>query len=965
MIQNKDILRTCKEAITELYRKNLEIELAAIRTDSSGMNAPQWMDVSEEDLTSVPEGSDVNPAVLIIDPEIGILYYLLSFDKKTKTRKQIKRALGIRSQLTAERNYIGSPTGDCDKNGSWRIILHWLVNEPDQKTWIDGIVSIRSETGFSEELSFDVTFIDDSSAPRFSEMDFPHLLLTVRSILKKKKIEEIETWMSADDKVKTAMTNFEKGFSKPEQQDYAREVIQSMHKYNPSKEFMNKEENRPNKTYGINDIRIKSFRNISDIHLNFNSKPVAVSIIHGPNGTGKSSICEAMSFALFGSSYRYRMFSDKTFEKDISAVNRDKEYIKYLSPLKVGSTPEVSLNGQPLEAIRPVDKAETAAKANLEMSGTILTQVASLEFTNMSSSELGARILLGYSGLAEHVEEFTDSRMIQANKKRQDFLKENDLSSAITKIDTAYERIVKKEIDKSLPVFPDVFVSWLETAEKSIGEIRQSNLSASWHTWGDNENRGDIAKSIAYAYPDKDRMINNITSYLNLYNDLVLRSKELVKNAEIIIEPVRKEIDNSISQLTIWGEWLEKRKQAPANSAQAENKTFSERLSSLQKEQARILEEGRNIRTHYDHLTQVDAFIRETWSKSHPDDCPTCGARHEEHGGILKVVQSLKAKTEAERDKKLGEYSQLKSDIESIQKEMSLSGQLQCPLNNEDQTRLTVAFQWFVPSNTSIADWIGIKEQREILLDDIKRVCRIPSIPNKAQAESEADLVTQKIIDTFTEAERTFESPDNWKPVKDRLKKTLGSIVQDHLPNTLEKLWYEIAFYMTSAPWIYPDKPGIKAEIKKGEKSSSIQVNGRLARYILNHSEMHLLGLAWFFTRYLTYGRFHHPCIIMDDPALELDQTSFRELCRFWETIIRLHKIYGIPLKLIIMLNQESRAVEAARATNGILTILGWGIEHNMPVTNIDVVGEGFYSPFPNFLYKGTQKGGDSWDVHS
>ena len=52
------------------------------------------------------------------------------------------------------------------------------------------------------------------------------------------------------------------------------------------------------------------------------------------------------------------------------------------------------------------------------------------------------------------------------------------------------------------------------------------------------------------------------------------------------------------------------------------------------------------------------------------------------------------------------------------------------------------------------------------------------------------------------------------------------------------------------------------------------------------------------------------------------------------------------------MLNQESRAVEAARAANGMLTVLGWGIEHEKPVKSIDVTGEGFYAPLPKFLFQ-------------
>jgi hypothetical protein len=89
----------------------------------------------------------------------------------------------------------------------------------------------------------------------------------------------------------------------------------------------------------------------------------------------------------------------------------------------------------------------------------------------------------------------------------------------------------------------------------------------------------------------------------------------------------------------------------------------------------------------------------------------------------------------------------------------------------------------------------------------------------------------------------------------------------------------------------------------------------------------------------------------MDDPAHELDQTSFRDLCRLLETIVRLHRVYSRPIKLIIMLNQESRALEAARATGGILSVLGWARDQEKAVNAISVVGEGFHAPQPASLF--------------
>ena len=92
--------------------------------------------------------------------------------------------------------------------------------------------------------------------------------------------------------------------------------------------------------------------------------------------------------------------------------------------------------------------------------------------------------------------------------------------------------------------------------------------------------------------------------------------------------------------------------------------------------------------------------------------------------------------------------------------------------------------------------------------------------------------------------------------------------------------------------------------------------------------------------------------MVMDDPAHELDETSFRELCRLWETMMRLHRVYGLPLMLVVMLNQESRAIESARATGGILSVLGWVRDQQKNIAEISVIGEGFHPIQPIGLFR-------------
>jgi hypothetical protein len=98
------------------------------------------------------------------------------------------------------------------------------------------------------------------------------------------------------------------------------------------------------------------------------------------------------------------------------------------------------------------------------------------------------------------------------------------------------------------------------------------------------------------------------------------------------------------------------------------------------------------------------------------------------------------------------------------------------------------------------------------------------------------------------------------------------------------------------------------------------------ARHVLNQAEQHVLGLAWFFTRYLTHGRFLVPFMALDDPAQEMDQVTFRKFSRFVQAFQRAHRFMSAKFGILVLLHQEERAIEFARSItgNGTLTVLEW-----------------------------------------
>lgn len=947
-------LSVCRNVLASNYRAKLGLEFGHSIAEIGELKKPVWRFVSVDDLTSEQSVDSEDKAGLLLDPEIGILAYVIPFSGTTILKKQIARALALRSQLSIERNYVGEATNANSDPGAWRIVLHWLVNTSERQAWIGQIMDVRLETAFSEEISMDAVFIETGPLePQIENYGFPRLLLSTREVLKKKRLDEMTQWLSANKHVEIALSGFASSFNKPAQCELAEEVVRAMYKFaDVSHTAM--DDSAPNKPKTYRNIRIRNFRNLRNAQFDFGKNHVSASIVHGPNGTGKSSLCEALSLTLFQSSFRYKAFSDRNYEKDVTASDRRREYItKYLAPINAAHLePKIALDEQ--DFVTPyIVTSDKAEEVDLAMNGTILTQDSSLEFARMPSHELGARVLRGYSELADRIDQFTESRVNQAKTLRQDFLRGLGLSASITKADTAYERIAKREIDLALPPLPHALVTWLESAER-FPECPVSGLGMQWRAWGEL-GRNDLARDFAESNNNEAQLTEVARRWLDRFNQLAIRSAEVVKGIETYLEPIRTDFDNASMQIAAWGEWLERRATAPDAGLSPEAEPIANRLRELQTLQKQVLEHGRSVSGHFEHLTKVEAFVRETWSREHSGECPTCGVDHTADGGILKVVETLRIQISSDRERLRQEFNALKVQIEQMQKQLATLGQIQCPLSSEDQSKLAEAIQWLVPKNMNLADWIGVRSQRDALLKAISSMRQIPTAPTAVDVDGNAESLVKKVLSRFRAADATFEAPNNWKPVKEKLTQTMASIVNIHLPRTLEKLWRELALNLTAAPWLLPDSFKIDVVTRRGEQASTIRVKDRLARYILNQAEIHTLGLAWFFTRYLTRGRFFHACIVMDDPAHELDQTSYRDLCRLWETMMRLHRVYSRPFKLIVMLNQESRAVEAARATGAVLSVLGWDREQEVnSMQSINVIGDGFCAPQPVSIFSKT-----------
>jgi energy-coupling factor transporter ATP-binding protein EcfA2 len=899
------------------------------------VSKPKWRLVKACDLRSPITAALDAQAGVLLDAEIGLVLFFIPFANGDDLQAQVLGALSLQSSLMP----LSPPTAPPDEYGTWQVALHWLVQEPVRKDWENEIVRLRQRSGFSEELVLDAIFYPSGEPEEaLVEHGLPRLLLTARGVLSKVTPPEIADWMSADQAVLRALDGFPDLFSAPEQQQKAQLILDQLGDFVLTTQEARSTPPVPAKV--LDSLEVRNFRNLQHVRLSFGVPPVSCRVIHGPNGTGKTSLFEALSLALSGSSSRYRAFLDRE-ERDVPSSGRSRIYVEqYLASVgDKGLRPRVGLNSEEPTAPILVNSWEECNQLDHEFSGTLLAQETSHEFLRLSSDQLAVRVLAGYSEFAERLAVFVEEQVRNANESRQSFLRSVGLSASITLFDTAQERIAEQILNQEFPQSSAPIREWLSQLERHpVLAGVAGELAVRWHEWGEAEARRRLAGKLASSNEHEAAYI--LENWLNESNRLSRQTRELARSLEDRLAPMRDHFEESLRDLNSWGEWVERRAgKAPASTpAPADVEGFRHQMVELQKEQQRVIKEGQAIKQHLDHLDQVTAAIAKGLVSRQPNRCPTCNADHSAHGGIEKVVSELRATTVATRESLLQEYRALDEKIKSVRQAMESRGQAPCPVADERQAMIKEWLGWLMPTpQTTLEMQLSDPIQRNGLLELLKTLNRRLPLTDEVDPRESSARIARLLRTGIDEARSTFSDPDHWRPVHAEFTKRVAGVLESVLPKTLQRLWVELTLSLTSARWVVPGDPAFDLTTKRGEQRVSVRVQDRLARYILNQAETHLLGLGWFFTKYLTHGRFRYRFLVMDDPAQQLDQTSYRDLCRLWRALVRLHVIRGIPLRLVLFLQQEDRALDAARATRGMVDLLGWAPEQQGALRELEL----------------------------
>jgi hypothetical protein len=914
-----------KNYVAEQYKSMLDVNLAEDTTASAPL---VWL-------------NDGNSAWLL-DDEIGLAMRIVPFtDEQDDLNAALQHAIRTASQL--QPRYAANAT-DTDKHGIWQVGICWLVDSGLSESWRKAIAGIRRESGFSEEIGLDAVLAKEGESinDACKRQGLPQLMLHARRTFQI-KWGAMPNWLSANSKVTEMLKTFPNQFSgDSETYKLALELVEDVLPDEASDSALSDAE--PKKE-PLKEIEIKNFRNIKQCKFSFwNPEKLAQAhVVFGPNGTGKTSIFEALYLAAGGTS---NTLAEYLKDEDVNARKRDYA-ATILTPLSsdVSSKPELILNGSEKFGYQAITK-EDARTGTFEMEGTFQAQEDTRKFLEEEGSSLAQRILKNYSTLADEVIKHAEARAFAAKSEKSEWLKTHGLNAAISVRETRTKRLIEGEIHKEPWLPSQSLMDWLGKTSQFFPDILNDaeRISLRWKNWRENEDDCISRMAQGVSIGEISIVRQPLATWLSTRNKLLEDTRILVSRATSSIEPLRNRLQGVESELDGWGEWLSRQTTQLSASTDTEQQQIVQQIEQIRQRLTELRQLFSIERKHSQHLERLEKEFLPDWAKTKPDICPTCGDNHHDRGGIEKVVESLKAGVN-ER------LAQLEVDGKNLgamlaEMEAKLASFGVCPVSEKRQAELRDLLGPFC-KDASLQSMLTDRVTRTGLKNSIQAAQRLPEVQEPiAEPDDTATQLAERSLTLDAQAERLWALPERWAKIVKTLDGECRKIVEKHLPETLQKLWWEVALTLTPARWNLAATAQFQMNERKAQKLT-IGIDERAdtpARYFFNQAERHIMGLAWFFTRYLTHGRFHREFMVLDDPAQEMDQTTFRSFARFAQALLRLHSKQNVPAQLVFFLHQEERALDMARATLGRFIILAWQQENNgiNDMREIRLVTDGF-----------------------
>jgi energy-coupling factor transporter ATP-binding protein EcfA2 len=884
----------------------------------------------EETTTNTPLAwlNDGNSAWLL-DDEIGLAMRIVPFvDEQDDLNAAIQHAIRFATQL--------QPRYSLDKDGSddagiWQVGICWLVSSELCNAWRNAIANIRKESGFSEEIGLDAILAEEGKDihDAFSKHGMPQLMLHARKIFRL-QWHEMPSWLSADSKVAEMLESFPRQFSNDvETYKLALELVENVLPDGAPDSAPFPEE--PSKET-LDEVEIKNFRNIRHLKLRFKDvrqiNPAQAHIIFGPNGTGKTSLFEALYLATGNTSNTL-----KDYLCDPDADSKKRGYAPTVLAQLSGNTqlePTTLLNGIEKSGYKTASKEE--AKENyFSMEGTFQAQEDTRKFLEEPGESLALRILKNYSTLADEVTKHAEARSYAAKSEKSEWLKNHGLNASISIRETRAKRLIEGEIRKEPWSPSQTLMEWLEKTSQFFPTITSDSqrLFHRWQSWHESQEAYINSMAQGISIGEITVVHQPLATWLSSRNKLLEDTRTLVNSASPLIDSLRSRLRGVEAELDAWGEWIAKQTSLSSASTNEEEQQLIQQMEQIRQRLAELRQSFSFDRKHSQHLEKLKTEFLTDWVKTNPDICPTCGDDHHDKGGIGKVIDTLKAGL----DERLANFEQEGKTLNGALAEMEakLASFGVCPIGEKRQAELHELLAPFCRDAT-LQTILTNKLSRATLKSSIQAAQRLPEVQTPITEPTDiAQQLAERCMALDAEAERLWVLPERWAKIVKALDNECRDIVERHLPETLQKLWWEIALVMTPARW----NLAAAAEFQmKGRTSQKLIIgikerSDTPAKYFFNQAERHIMGLAWFFARYLTHGRFHRAFMVLDDPAQEMDQTTFRTFSRFVQALLRLHIKQKTQAQIVIFLHQEERALDMARATLGRFIMLTWQKQNN------------------------------------
>jgi energy-coupling factor transporter ATP-binding protein EcfA2 len=916
---------------------------------SERFDAPAWIPVSTK-LLSPAKGSD-RESILIADPDVAVLLYLIPLNRIEDVPITISKASAIRSQLLPIPGGSRS-TDPLAEGSSWRIVLHWLTESTERRAeWIARLAELRVDANYSEEVPVDIICAADGDWELALERHgLPRLLLNLRAVLQASEPRQIESWLSADAALEAALHAFDGALKSEDERSIARGVRDRFAQMRSESSAAGSWGEALEGFSTVNNVVVKDFRNISAVSLGLGQEKVGATVITGPNGSGKSALFEALSIAIGGVSDRYIRF---LMDADVRPKDKSKEYLSnYLARHSAGNRHDAALlvDGKQIKLQLPNDRDQALARRR-RIEGSFLSQEQSNQFVHADAATLASAVLGHYSANSARLMTYVEDEYTKADIGKQNLLRSFGARANIVNRKTAYRRAVEQALNEAVPYSEGALMSWLDLTASQYGMVFSGadGLAARWKSWVDQ--RAVVIEGILDRLAE-DRVVSHIDSWLVSFNNCISELEGWLRNNGLRDVPgIRGGGADVANQIEAWGVWLQEQGRLTIQKSKADE--IQARIKKIEEEQKLLVEKGQLLKGRLEHLRNATSFVEDRWVKSNPSTCPTCDSDLTSQGGIAATLAKVQRDVESQYASAQSSYRTLASNLKATSEDLVRLGIKPRPVTVEQQQIIEELARVYRKVDEDLPPWLIDNQNRLDLIRFTRHIAAMPAVPSsRVQVESAARKTAERIVALCENIDKVFEQPDKWREVLQRLRHLYSGVVQAHLPKTIEGLWREIAFAMTSARWLVTGAPSIAVETFRGQQTARIQMadfQGQpLARHILNQAEIHVLGLSWFFVRYLTAGRFLGPYLVLDDPAQEMDQTTYKDFCRFLESLLRLHKRTNQPLNIVLLLHQEDRAIDAARSLNALLTVLSWtDTQVGKSVTGVKLYGDAPYWPRP------------------